>query len=125
MSKYRNIKVELSGIKFDSLKEARRYSELKLLERAGEIKDLQLQKKFILVPAQYQRTSEQYKKGRKKGQYKEKLVEKELAYKADFVYTDNRTGETIVEDVKGFKTKEYRIKKKLMLYLLGIRISEV
>lgn len=125
MNKYRNIKVELEGIRFDSLKEARRYSELKLMERAGKISNLELQKKFILVPAQYQKTSEQYKKGNKKGQYKENLIEKELAYKADFVYTDNRTGEMVVEDVKGMKTKEYRIKRKLMLYLLGIRISEV
>ena len=124
MNKYRNIKTEFDGIKFDSLKEARRYQELKLMERAGEITDLELQRKFMLIPVQYEATSEMIKRGKNKGYYKKKLVEKELTYIADFVYKD-KSGKQIVEDVKGVKTKEYRIKKKLMLYLLGIRISEV
>lgn len=110
MSKYRNIKAEVDGIRFDSLKEARRYQELKLMERAGEIKDLQLQVKYVLVPTQ---------------KIEGKVVERELSYRADFVYFNNEIRQTVVEDVKGVKTKEYRIKKKLMLYLLGIQISEV
>lgn len=101
-NKYGNKKVTVDGIEFDSKKEARRYSELKLLERAGEIQDLQLQVKFELIPKQ-------------KG-------ERACNYIADFVYTEN--GQTVVEDTKGFKTPEYIIKRKLMLERYGIRIKE-
>jgi hypothetical protein len=111
MSKYHNKKVEMDGLKFDSRKEAMRYAELKLLERAGRIKDLQPQKvKFVLIPAQRD------KNGR--------LLERECAYIADFVYKDAATGETIVEDVKGYKTPEYRMKRKMLLFFHGIRIRE-
>lgn len=101
-NKYGNKKVTVDGIEFDSKKEANRYLQLKLLERAGEIQDLQLQVKFELIPKQ-------------KG-------ERACNYIADFVYTQN--GETIVEDTKGFKTPEYIIKRKLMLERHGIRIKE-
>lgn len=106
MSKYGNRKVATSdGIIHDSQKEAVRWTELKLLERSGEITDLQRQVKYELIPPQ-------------KG-------ERAVFYIADFVYTDNRTGETVVEDTKGFRTKEYIIKRKLMLWVHGIKINEI
>ena len=108
MTKYNNKKVFVDGHTFDSKKEAKRYYELRLLEKTGEIEDLRLQVKYVLIPSQ-----------RVDG----KLVERECAYKADFVYKEN--GETIVEDTKGFKTKDYVIKRKLMLFIHGIRIKEV
>ena len=107
MAKYRNKKVEIDGMTFDSKKEARRYQELLLLERAGAIQDLQTQVKYVLIPSQ---------------RIKGRVVERECAYKADFVYIEN--GETVVEDTKGFKTKDYIIKRKLLLYFYGIRIKE-
>ena len=120
-SKYGANKAEVDGITFDSRKEARRYSQLKLLERAGAISNLQLQVKYILIPAQ----REPDKTGKRGGVIKGKTIERECSYIADFVYTDNRTGETIVEDAKGMKTEVYKIKKKLMLYIHGVRIKEV
>lgn len=123
-NKYGNKKITLDGLSFDSRKEARRYSELKLLERAGKIKDLELQKSFELIPAQYEDTGEVYARGEKKGQPKRgKCIEKAVTYKADFVYIEN--GKTIVEDTKGFRTKDYIIKRKLMLHTHGIRIREI
>lgn len=121
-NKYSNIKTCVNGIEFDSRKEARRYSELLLLQRAGAIRDLELQKKYVLVPAQYE-TYERYGKKGQRLQDGQRLVEKECAYIADFVYKEG--GETIVEDTKGMKTKDYIIKRKLMLYVHGIRIKEV
>ena len=109
-TKYNNKKVTVDGIEFDSRKEARRYAELKLLEKAGKIKDLELQKKFVLIPAQ-----------KRNG----KVVERECSYFADFVYTDVDTGETIVEDTKGFITKDYIIKRKLLLFNFNIKITEI
>lgn len=106
-TKYRNKKAVVDGITFDSRKEARRYKELLLLERAGAITNLQMQVKYVLIPSQ---------------RIDGKVVERECAYKADFVYQEN--GETVVEDTKGFKTKDYIIKRKLMLYVHGIRIRE-
>ena len=108
MTKYRNKKVEVDGMTFDSKKEARRYKELLLLEKAGAIQDLQTQVKYVLIPSQ---------------RIEGKVVERECAYKADFVYIEN--GETVVEDTKGFKTKDYIIKRKLMLKEYGIRIREI
>ena len=81
---------------------------MRLLERAGEIQDLCAQVKFTLIPTQKQGG---------------KVVERPVTYIADFVYTEN--GEQVVEDVKGMRTKEYIIKRKLMLYIHGIRIKEV
>lgn len=113
MSKYRNRKVETPDGTFDSVKEFSRWQELKLLQRAGEIHDLQRQVPFVLIPTQKDEHG--------------KVVERELKYIADFVYLANDgTGwRRVVEDVKGLKTEVYRIKKKMMLYRLGIRIQEV
>lgn len=121
-NKYSNIKTCVNGISFDSRKEARRYSELLLLQRAEAIRDLELQKKYVLIPAQYE-TYERYGKKGQRLQDGQRLVEKECAYLADFVYKED--GKTIVEDTKGIKTKDYIIKRKLMLYVHGIRIKEV
>lgn len=123
-SKYNSRKVIVNGVEFDSQKEASRYRELVLLERAGRIQDLQRQVKFVLIPVQREFCNEVYTKGKKKGCFKPgKLLEKELSYVADFVYTEN--GKQVVEDTKGFKTKDYIIKRKLMLWVHGIRIKEV
>ena len=124
MAKYKNKKIEVDGIVFDSKKEARRYQELKLLEKAGKITDLQMQVKFELIPAQREFTNEIYTKGRNKGSFKKgKLLERECVYIADFVYWEN--GKRVAEDTKGFRTKDYIIKRKLMLYVHGIRIKEI
>lgn len=88
-----------------SQKEHNRAAELKLWERAGVISNLREQVPFVLIPPQD--------------------GERACKYIADFVYTDNETGQTVVEDTKGVRTKEYIIKRKLMLYLHGIRIKEV
>lgn len=124
-SKYKAKKVEVDGIKFDSKREARRYEELLLLEQAGEIKDLKRQVKYIVIPAQREPDSVGVRGGKIKG----KLIEKECAYYADFVYTDTHTGEQIVEDVKGYRDGQayalFKIKRKLMLYVYGIQIKEV
>lgn len=121
--KYNNRKIIVDGITFDSKKEAKRYQELKMLERAGAIHDLQRQVKYVLISAQYERTGEVYTKGNNKGKPKKgRLIERECAYYADFVYTEN--GKTVVEDTKGVKTPEYIIKRKLMLYVYNIKIKE-
>lgn len=119
-SKYNNKKVELEGITFDSKKEAQHYLELKLLEKAGEISDLERQVKFVLIPAQREPDTIGARGGIKKG----KLLEREAAYIADFVYTD-KDGNKIVEDTKGVKTPEYILKRKLMLEKYGIKIREI
>jgi hypothetical protein len=108
MNKYHNKKVTYNGIAFASKKEARRYSELLLLERAGVITDLQMQVPFVLIPSQ---------------KINGKVVERECKYIADFVYTEN--DKKVVEDTKGMKTDKYIIKRKLMLYVHGIRIKEI
>ena len=125
MVKYYNVKTRSSdGIVHDSMKEARRWENLLLLLRAGKIKDLERQVKYELIPAQYE-TYERY--GAKGNRLKDgkKLLEKSCDYIADFVYTDTETGEKVVEDTKGFCTKDYIIKRKLMLYKHHIRIKEV
>ena len=109
MSKYNSKKTVVDGQKFDSKKEANRYQELVLLEKAGVIKNLSRQVKFVLIPSQRDENG--------------KVIERECSYKADFKYEEY--GKTVVEDVKGFRTKEYIIKRKLMLYQYGIRIREV
>ena len=102
-SKYHSVR---SG-GFDSKKEAERYGELVLLQRAGVIANLKRQVRFELIPSQY-----------KDG----KCIYRSCSYIADFVYEQN--GETVVEDTKGFKTPEYIIKKKLMYYIHGILVKE-
>lgn len=123
-NKYGNKKIFTTDGTFDSRKEYFRFHELSLLERAGAIQNLKRQVKYVLIPAQYEPSTEVYKRGEKKGEPKPgKLIEKECAYIADFVFEEN--GKTVVEDTKGFKTKDYIIKRKLMLYIHGIRINEV
>ena len=119
MSKYNNQKVTVDGEVFDSKKEARRYGELLLLEKAGVISNLQRQVKFVLIPAQREVDIVGPRGGVKKG----KLLEKECAYVADFVYWEN--SRLIVEDTKGFRTADYIIKRKLMLHVHGIQIREI
>ena len=108
VGKYKNRKLTVDGEVFDSQKEYARYRELALLQRAGQISDLKRQVKYDLIPTQ---------------RIGGKVVEKSCVYIADFVYTEN--GETVVEDTKGFRTKDYIIKRKLMLHVHGIRIKEV
>ena len=100
MSKYYSKKVVVDGITFDSRAESQRYCELKLLERAGKIKDLSLQHKFELQPS--------FKKNGK--------TIRAITYVADFVYFDLERMVHVIEDVKGFKTKEYLLKKKMFEY---------
>lgn len=118
-SKYHSRKVVVNGITFDSRKEARRYGELLLLERAGAITDLKRQVEFVLLPAQREPDTI----GKRGGVIKGKTIELAVKYVADFVYTEN--GKTVVEDTKGFCTKDYILKRKMMLYFHGIRIKEV
>jgi hypothetical protein len=107
-NKYGNQKVEVNGILFDSKREARRYLELATLEKAREIQNLRRQVKYLLIPSQ---------------RIDGKVVEREVTYVADFVYEQN--GETVVEDSKGHRTKDYILKRKMLLYFHGIRIREV
>lgn len=122
MNKYHAQTCVVDGIKFASLREARRYQELLLLQRAGAIRDLQMQVKYVLIPAQHETYAKWGKNGKRLKDGK-RLIERECSYIADFVYTLD--GKLVVEDTKGFRTKEYAIKRKLMLYVHGIRIKEV
>lgn len=113
------------GQRFDSKKELRRYKALLLAQETGVISDLQRQVKYVLIPAQREPDIIGPKGGVKKG----KVIERELAYVADFVYTMN--GETVVEDVKGYRNPKsgaygtFVIKRKLMLWVHHVRIKEV
>ena len=126
--KYGNKKIEVDGIEFDSKKEARRYCELKVMERAGVISGLELQKEFELIPAQYE-TYERYGKKGQRLQDGKRCIEKSCVYKSDFTYMQD--GRLIVEDVKGYRDPrsagyaKFVIKRKLMLHIYGIRIIEV
>ncbi len=102
-NKYRNQTTVVDGIAFDSKREARRYSELRLLERGGIISGLELQKRFEIVP---------------KSEHG-----KALYYIADFVYTEN--GKPVIEDVKGVKTQVYVLKKRLVAERYGVKIKEI
>lgn len=110
MSKYGNRKVTLDGLTFDSVREANRWCELKLLLRAGEIRELQRQVPFVLLPNQKDENG--------------RVIEREVKYIADFTYRD-KNHKLVVEDAKGMRTDVYRLKKKLLLYRHGIRIKEV
>ena len=103
MNKYGNKRVVVDGIRFDSKREAARWQELKLLERAGEIKGLERQVEYELIPKQ--------------------PGERKAVYTADFVYWEN--GAEVVEDVKGVKTRDYILRRKLMKWVHGITIREV
>lgn len=119
----------MNGEVFDSQQEYRRFCELCLLAKAGKITDLQRQVKYELIPAQYEEydTGEKYTRGERKGQPKIKrvCVEKSVCYYADFVYYEN--GKKVVEDVKSSATEKkesYIIKRKLLLWVHGIKLRE-
>ena len=107
-SKYHAKKVTYNGITYDSKKEAKRHAELLLLERAGAITELRTQVRYELLPPQ---------------RIDGKVVERPVFYIADFQYKQD--GKTVVEDTKGMKTKDYIIKRKLMLLVHGIKIKEI
>lgn len=109
--KYNASKVTLDGHRFDSRREARRYEELKQMEAAGKIAQLELQPRFELQPA---------------FRYRGEAVRK-IEYVADFRYLDYERGGLVVEDVKGMKTDVYRLKRKLFLakYGDGVIFEEV
>lgn len=121
-NKYNAQKIVRDGMEFDSHKEYRRWQELALLLKAGVISDLERQVKFTLIPTQREVDSVGPRGGIKRG----KVIEQECAYVADFVYRDS-DGVMVVEDVKSeaTRTPEYIIKRKLLLYIHGIRIKEV
>ena len=106
MNKYKNKKVVIDNILFDSKKEANYYTYLKLLEKAGKIKNLELQKKFILQD-KFNLNGKTYRA---------------ITYVADFVYEEK--GQTHVVDTKGYRTEVYKIKKKLFMKKYGIEIEE-
>lgn len=123
-----NKKVTVDGIEFDSKKEARRYCELQLLLQAGRIEELELQKEFELIPAQYETFPRYGKKGQRLQDGK-RCIEKSCVYKADFAYRQD--GQLIVEDVKGYRDPasaayaKFVIKRKLLLWVHGIKINEI
>lgn len=121
--KYRAKKTIVDGMVFDSRREARRYTELKSLEMAGKIKDLNMQVPFELIPAQREPDTI----GKRGGKIKGKVLERAIIYKADFTYYEliDDTWKYVVEDVKGVKTKDYILKRKMMLFFHDIRIKEV
>lgn len=121
-SKYHAKKVTVNGITYDSKKEANRHAELLLLERGGAITDLRRQVQFILLPAHYEAFERYGKKGQRLKDGR-RCVERAVFYVADFTYKQD--GKLVVEDVKGIRTKEYIIKRKLMLHINGIKIREV
>ena len=106
-SKYGARKTTVDGITFDSHKEAERYIELRLLQRAGKITKLKLQPEYELLP----------------GFTVDGIRHRKTVYRADFEYVDER-GKTVVEDVKGMKTDVYRLKKKLFAWKYKMNITE-
>ena len=107
--KYHNKQTEIDGIVFDSRKEAMRWHELKLMERAGLISDLRRQVPFSLIPNLKDSSG--------------RVIERAVKYIADFCYIQD--GVAVVEDVKGLRTREYVLKRKMMLYFHGIRVKEI
>lgn len=110
-SKYGNKKIVVDGIERDSIAESNRLEQLKLLQRAGVIKNLKYQVKYELLPKQ-------------QGDYRN---ERPVTYIADYVYDvvmPDGSFRQVVEDCKGHKTKDYIIKRKLMLFIHGISIKE-
>lgn len=106
--KYGNKKTVVDGITFDSKREAVRYGQLRMLEKAGQIDTLSLQPKFTLIPGQRNADGK---------------AERPVVYIADFMYREN--GKFIVEDAKGVRTPDYVIKRKLMLKEHGITVREI
>lgn len=109
--KYGNHKITYAGEVFDSKKEFARYNELKILEKAKKITNLRRQVKYELIPSQKDDRG--------------KVIERAVIYVADFVYFDLEAYKEVVEDTKGFRTKDYILKRKMMLFLKGIRIKEI
>lgn len=107
--KYHNKKVEYDGYTFDSIREKNYYIKLKLLEKAGKIKELELQKEYELQPS--------FKLNNK--------TSRKITYRADFTYKTTEDDKLHVIDVKGFRTDVYRLKKKLFEYRYGIEIEEI
>lgn len=107
-SKYNNVKTVIDSLTFDSKREAKHYSELKIMEKAKLIKDLRLQVPYQLIPAQ-------------KGGLRKELC---MTYVADFVYYDIEECKTVIADSKGVKTPIYIIKRKLMK-LMGNEVTEL
>lgn len=107
--KYHNKKVEYDGYTFDSIREKNYYIKLKLLEKAGKIKELELQKEYELQPS--------YKLGNK--------TNRKITYRADFTYKTTEDDKLHVIDVKGFRTDVYRLKKKLFEYKYKIELEEI
>ena len=107
--KYHNKKVEYDGYTFDSIKEKNYYIKLKLLEKAGKIKELELQKEYELQPS--------FKLNNK--------TSRKITYRSDFTYKTTEDDKLHVVDVKGFRTDVYRLKKKLFEYKYRIEIEEV
>jgi hypothetical protein len=105
-NKFNAKKTTVDGIQFDSAREAKRYTRLRALEEEGKIKGLRLQVPFELLPS-FECDGVKYRG---------------MKYVADFVY--HRGGKVVVEDCKGFKTPEYKLKKKLMAYVNHINIEE-
>ena len=105
MSKYHSRKTEVDGIVFDSMKEARRYQELKLLQKAGLIYDLRLQERIEIIP--------------KTDKYRARY------YVCDFTYIDTEQKCKIYEDVKGVRTPVYLLKRAIMYWRHGIDIKEI
>lgn len=105
-SKYHAKKTVVDGIEFDSAKEAKRYVKLRDMQEAGRIQGLRLQVPFEILPS-FECDGVKYRG---------------MRYIADFVYY--RDGKMVVEDCKGFKTPEYKLKKKLMAYVNHINIEE-
>lgn len=105
MTKYRSTPTFVDGIRFASKKEAKRWGELSLLQKAGQICDLDCQVRYELIPKQ--------------------LGERACWYVCDFRYCHVQSRAIFVEDVKGMRTPVYKIKKKLMLKIHGIRITEI
>ena len=120
-SKYGNKKVTYDGMKFDSEKEMYRYIRLKSMQEEGLISDLRMQVPFEIIPAVYEEETIQLKT---KVKTITKCVQRAAYYVADFVYKD-QDGNEIILDTKGYRTKEYLLKKKMMRAFLGITIKEV
>lgn len=123
MSKYHSKKTVVDGIEFHSKKEANRWKELLLLERAGVISNLRRQVLFELIPAYYEEYERYSPKTGKRLQNGRKCVERGVMYVADFVYM--KDGKNVVEDTKGVRTTDYIIKRKLMRHIHGVSITEV
>lgn len=127
-TKMGNTKLTVDGEIFDSKREYRRWCELKILERAGQISDLQRQVVYELIPRQTE-PYERYGKNGRRLKDGERVLELPVRYIADFQYVQD--GKTIVEDVKGYRNPnsavyaKFVIKRKLMLWLKGIIVKEV